>query len=64
MTVFIRILLRVIAGVLIGRGVNVDVANVLTDPDIAIGVEVLFGAAVWGLSEGWYLLAKRMGWRT
>lgn len=53
---FIRIGLRVAGGFLIGRGMDPEAAAILyTDPEIA-------GAIVLAISEGWYLLARRMGW--
>lgn len=67
-TVITRILLRVLAGILIGWGAK-DVADlVTTDPDILTiasqAVEVAAGLAVWAVGEVWYFLAKRFGWRT
>ena len=65
-TVFARILLRVLAGILIGWGAR-DVADIITtDPDILsvaiAALDVLFGALVWGAGEVWYFLARRFGW--
>jgi hypothetical protein len=62
LTPIIRILLRVVAGYLIGAGVDADVANLLhTDPHLAGAIA---GGIVWAASEGWYWLAKRRGWST
>ncbi len=49
-----RILLRVLAGILLGQGVSVDLVNILDDPSIAVGVEAAIGAAIWGATEVWY----------
>lgn len=60
MTPIIRIILRIAAGVLIGRGMPAEIGEVFTSPDMELAV----GAAVLAVSEGWYVLAKRFGWRT
>lgn len=53
-----RIVLRVAAGALIGAGyVDRDAIPLFMDP-------ALVGAIVWGVTEGWYAIAKRMGWAT
>lgn len=61
-----RILLRVIAGILIGKGwFTAEDANAITsDPELAALVEMGIGGAIWAGTEGWYWLAKRMGWTT
>lgn len=57
MTPLIRIGLRVLAGYLIGRGVDPDTANILwLDDEVA-------GAVLLAISEVWYFVAKRAGWR-
>ena len=63
-----RILLRVLAGVLIGWGLS-DITDILTaDPSVeqivAVGLDAAAGAAVWAATEIWYWAAKRFGWRT
>ena len=65
-TVFARILLRVLAGVLIGWGAR-DLADVVTtDPDIislaVAASDVVIGALVWVAGEVWYFFARRFGW--
>lgn len=56
-----RIILRYGVGALAGWGVGKELA---VDPDIqalaTIGVSVAMGTVI----EGWYWLAKRMGWKT
>lgn len=65
MGVFIRILLRVIAGFLIGRGLPVDWANeIVNDPSVLATAEVTIGAIIWGVTELFYAAARRFGWRT
>lgn len=64
MGVFARILLRVVAGFMIARGLPADLVDIMDEPDIAIGVEAALGAALWAVTEGFYWAAKRFGWRT
>lgn len=66
MTAWTRIALRYLAAYLVGKGLLPgDVGEVVgTDPDIVIGVEALLGILLGAAVEGWYVLAKRMGWRT
>ena len=61
--VWARILLRVAAGFLIAKGMP-EIAEYADDPDFHVGAEALLGGAVWAATEGWYYLAKRMGWAT
>ena len=62
----LRILARVAAGILIGRGwVSLDtVDQVFNDPASDAAFEIIAGAAVWAGAEGFYALAKRLRWRT
>ncbi|MET3790641.1 hypothetical protein [Aquamicrobium terrae] len=62
----LRIVARVAAGVLIGRGwVSLDtVDQVFNDPASDAAFEIIAGGIVWVGTEGFYLLAKRLGWRT
>lgn len=66
MTAWVRIGLRYLAAYLVAKGLlPTDVADLLaSDPDLAIGVEAVVGLLLGGLVEGWYLVAKRLGWRT
>jgi len=66
MTAWVRIGLRYLAAYLVAKGLLPnDVADLLSsDPDLAIGVEALIGLLLGGLVEGWYVLARRLGWRT
>jgi len=65
MSVFVRILLRVIAGILIGKGLPPDAVEMVTsDTDVMVGVEVILGAVVWGGTEIFYFMAKKFGWKT
>lgn len=61
-----RILLRVLVGILVGKAwFSPEDANALTsDPEIAAMIEAGLAAAIWAATEGWYWLAKRMGWQT
>jgi hypothetical protein len=51
----IRIVLRVLAGYLIGKGGNQEVAGVLVDEQ-TVGVVVLI------ISESWFAISKWRGW--
>lgn len=66
MTVYIRILLRYVAAYLVARGIlGQDMANALAgDPEVVALLEVAAGFAIGAAVEGWYWLAKRMGWAT
>lgn len=63
---FARIGLRYIAGFLVARGLlsAYDGDFLSNDPDLAMLVELGAGVAAGFAAEGWYWLAKRMGWRT
>jgi len=64
--VIARILLRYIAGALVLKGLLPDELGntIVTDPDIISITEVIVGAAIGAAVEGWYSIAKRMGWST
>lgn len=64
MSVFIRIGLRYLAGLLVGYGLlSQDISDMLSnDPDIVAAVEIAVGAAIGGVAELWYYLARRFGW--
>lgn len=65
MGVFVRIILRVIAGILIGWGLPDDWAHeIVNDPGVIVSAEAVVGAAVWGLTEIYYMAARRFGWPT
>ena len=57
LTPFIRIGLRIFGGFMIGRGYTDEATAAIfyEDPN-------LIGAIALGVSEGWYLLAKRFDW--
>tara|TARA_R110002110_G_scaffold37601_2_gene124023 strand:- start:2364 stop:2540 length:177 start_codon:yes stop_codon:yes gene_type:complete len=56
MAPFIRIALRVLAGVLMGYGLDKETADLLwMDPEL-VGVLTLL------VTEGWYWLARKNGW--
>lgn len=65
MSVFVRILLRYLAGMLVARGLLMESdGNMLaSDPEVASFLEMAAGAALGTLSEGWYMLAKKFGWK-
>ncbi|MFK0382686.1 hypothetical protein [Agrobacterium sp. NPDC090273] len=62
--VFIRILLRYIAAVLVTQGlIAPELGDLMSaDPDIAMALQILIGALIAALAEGWYMLAHRFGW--
>ncbi len=65
MSVFIRIVLRVLAGYLAGNGVPPEIVEmVLGDPDVLEGLELVIGAALWFVVEVFYFMAKKFGWKT
>lgn len=66
MSAITRILLRYVAMYFMTKGLlSQDMADALAgDPEVAALVDFAIGAIIAGATEGWYLLAKRMGWRT
>ncbi len=64
--VLIRIGLRYAAAALIAKGImSPSVGDwINSDPDVAMAVEVGVGLAAAGVAEGWYIIARRMGWET
>ena len=66
MDVVIRIGLRYLAGFLIAKGFLMpDLGDALQkDPEVLAALQVVAGLAVGAISEGWYWLAKKLGWRT
>ena len=65
MTPLIRIALRWVGGYLVARGVFAQTdSGLFSDPDLVAAINYGLAALCALLSEGWYLLAKRMGWKT
>lgn len=66
MDVIARILLRYGAGFLVAKGLLFpDMGDALQrDPEILAALQVGLGLALAAASEGWYWLAKKLGWRT
>lgn len=64
MEVLIRILLRILAGYLLAKGMPPEIGDVVTHPETVLGVETLLAGGVLAISEGWYAMAKRLGWKT
>lgn len=66
MDVAIRIGLRYLAGFLVAKGFLMpDLGDALQkDPEILAALQVAAGLALAAASEGWYWLAKKLGWRT
>lgn len=64
MTVLIRIALRAVAWLLIGKGLPKDIGMMFEEPALVEWVELGIGSALAVSVEYWYVLAKRMGWRT
>jgi hypothetical protein len=62
--VFIRILLRYLAAILVTRGlIAPDLGEMIArDPDVAMALQVASGALLAAIAEGWYYLAHRCGW--
>lgn len=61
-----RILLRVLVGFLVGKALlTPEDGNLISnDPDVAMIMELAVGGLVWAATEGWYWLAKKLGWAT
>ncbi len=64
-----RILLRVIAGILMGYMVPQQVVDeLLSSPDVetimTAVVDASLGLVIWGGTEIFYAAAKRLGWKT
>jgi hypothetical protein len=66
MDVLARIALRYGAGFLMAKGfLTTDMGNALAaDPDVLSWIQLAIGAASVAVIEGWYWVAKKMGWRT
>ena len=66
MGAIVRIVLRYAAGFLVARGLlgESDGNMLAADPEVAALIETGVGLAIGAVSEGWYWLAKRLGWRT
>ena len=64
--VIIRILLRYLAAALVARGlITTDLGAALAgDVEIATVLEVAVGTGIGVVVEGWYFLARKMGWAT
>jgi hypothetical protein len=62
--VFIRILLRYGAGILVAKGLLAPEwgLDLSTDPDVEMAVQVAVGAVAGAASEVWYFLARKFGW--
>lgn len=66
MDVLVRILLRYGAGVLIAKGILAPDLGMefATDPDVIQLAQVGLGLLLGAVSEAWYWLARKLGWRT
>jgi hypothetical protein len=64
MSVFVRIFLRYLAGVLVARGflMESDGNMLAADPELASLIEMGLGLALGAVSEAWYALARKFGW--
>lgn len=62
----LRIAIRYAVGALVARGfLSSDLGGSLsTDPDVEAAIQVGIAAAIGVAVEGWYWLAKRLGWAT
>lgn len=66
MEVFIRLLMRYIAGSLLAKGL-IDAAmahQLATDQEVIAALQIIIAFAFGAVAEGWYYLAKKFGWRT
>jgi hypothetical protein len=59
-----RILARYLAGALIAKGfLDATTGSALaTDADVVAVVQTVLGLAVGGVTEGFYFLARKLGW--
>ena len=65
MDVIARIFLRYGVGFLLGYALPPEAVSLFTtDPEILQWTQIGLAAAVAGVVEGWYYVAKKMGWRT
>lgn len=61
----IRIVLRYAAAFLVAKGlIDPSLGGISTDPDVIASVEAVIGLIMAGIAEGWFILAKRFGWKT
>jgi len=62
--VIARIILRYGAGFLVAKGLLAPEAGaqLSTDPDMQMLLQVGAGGVAFVVSEGWYFFARRMGW--
>ncbi|HEV7321596.1 MAG TPA: hypothetical protein VGO04_23585 [Ensifer sp.] len=62
--VVVRILLRYGAGLLVAKGMLAPEAGpaLAEDPDLQMLLQVGAGLVAGAACEGWYLLARRLGW--
>lgn len=65
-SLFIRILLRYIAGYLVLHGFfsQDDASTFMSDPDIAAVLEMGAGVCLGYVVEQWTVFARKMGWKT
>lgn len=66
MTVWLRILLYIVAGWLYGAGyIGDEVKRLVTDdPAVAASIEAGISAAIASIPVAWWRWAKRKGWAT
>lgn len=64
--VIIRIVLRYVAGALVINGFLPDELgnSLMNDPQVIDVLNVAFGLAIGAVTEFWYFLARKFGWRT
>lgn len=62
--VFVRIILRYVAAILVTKGlIAPDLGEFISsDPDVAMGLQIVGGALIATIAEGWYFLAHKFGW--
>jgi hypothetical protein len=63
--VLVRITLRYLSGLLIGKGLlSADMSDLFLDPDLVTWLTLGAGVVLGVITEGMYALAKRFGWAT
>lgn len=59
-----RILLRVLVGFLVAKAFLTpgDGNMIASDPEFAALIEGTLAGMIWAITEGWYWIAKKLGW--
>jgi len=62
-SVIARIALRYLSGALVIKGLLPEGTDLTSDADVLNIVEVGLGLAIGAATEGWYWLARKLGWQ-